>query len=452
LVGRPNVGKSTLFNKIVGRRLSIVSSVSGVTRDRVCASCSWNNLSFLLVDTGGLELVNSKTEILNEVFKQTKIAIETADVLVFVVDITSGMLNQDKEIAKVLIKSKKPIIVCVNKCDSIGKVASDFYEFYNLGIPKLISTSSIHGHGTGDLLDEILKFFNNSKFSEKEAVKVAVIGKPNVGKSSLINNILKEERCIVSDVTGTTRDSVDVEVCRGDQKFCFIDTAGLRKKSKISEDIEKYSIIRAESAIKRSDVCLIIIDSTIGITQQDSKIAALANDAGKGCVIVANKTDDKCGKEYLSKSFKNDFIKRLSFLSWAETVSISAKTGYKVETLFSYINDAFKANSLRISTGVINSFLSDVTLRVEPPSSKGRRLKIFYLTQVSINPPTFVFFVNSKKLFRSSYQRYIENRLRLVFNLRSTPIRFIIREKKSKCFLGIHKSYKLTHNVNFNSQ
>ncbi|MDR0404545.1 MAG: ribosome biogenesis GTPase Der [Oscillospiraceae bacterium] len=429
LVGRPNVGKSTLFNKLSGKRLSIVSDTPGVTRDRIYATCQWNGLSFSLVDTGGLQ-ESSEGEIEEKIMWQTRLAIETCDVIVFVTDARSGLTNQDREVALILRKSGKPIILCVNKCDKIGKVCTEAYEFYSLALGDVVPISSVHGHGTGDLLDKIWKLIKDhgEVFENKEQIKVAITGKPNVGKSSLVNKIVGQERCVVSDAWGTTRDAIDVEVRNSYGDFCFIDTAGLRKKGKIYKDLDRYSAIRTKMAIDRSDVCLMLVDVTTGLTEQDLKIAGLINKALKPCVIVANKCDVK-DRPGFAKEFEEDFRKRFAFIPWVRIAFISAKTGKRVEGLFSYIKHAFSRGSERISTGKINSFLSDAVLRMQPPTSRGKRLKIFYMTQVSVSPPTFVLFVNQKKLFHFSYQRYIENRLRESFGLDSTPIRLVIREK-----------------------
>ncbi|MDR1467598.1 MAG: ribosome biogenesis GTPase Der [Oscillospiraceae bacterium] len=431
LIGRPNVGKSTLFNKLSGKRISIVSNISGVTRDRIYADCHWNNVSFSLVDTSGLEQ-NCKDDdvIAKRSMQQTDLAIQTSDVILFVVDTKTGITAQDKDIASTLRKSNKPVIICANKCDKTGNDDIDFYEFYDLALGDVIPISSIHGHGTGDLLDKILMILGNcSEIHQKgDCVKVAIIGKPNVGKSSLINRIVGEERCVVSDVWGTTRDTTDSTISNNCGRFCFVDTAGLRKRSKVHEALERYSVIRAKIAIARSDVCALIIDADTGFTDQDVKIAGLVNKALKPCVIIVNKCDVKSGSEF-HKRFKSDFLRKFAFLSWADIIFVSAKTGKRIDDLFVYVNRAFSSSSMRITTGRINYFLSDALLRVQPPTNKGKRLKIFYMTQVSAKPPTFVIFVNYKKLFHFSYKRYIENRLRETFSLNSTPVRFIIRER-----------------------
>ena len=433
IVGRPNVGKSTLFNKLIGKRVSIVDDTPGVTRDRIYGDCEWCNRNFLLIDTGGIE-VSDSDEIGSQMRIQAQLAIDAADVIIFVTDVKTGALSADYEVANILQKSGKPVIVCVNKCDKIGAVEANFYEFYNLGLGDPITVSSVHGHGTGDLLDEVLKNFPTGDFAEEQCtyINVAVIGKPNVGKSSLVNKIIGEDRCIVSNVAGTTRDSIDTFVENKFGRFNFIDTAGLRRKNKVYNDIEKYSVIRAKMSIERSDVCVILIDATTGFTEQDSKIAGLAIEAGKACIIAVNKWDmiEKTDKTMVNykKKLENNF----SFMSYVPIIFISAKTGQRIEKLFELIINVSKASEMRISTGVLNEVLADAVSRVQPPTDKGKRLKIFYVTQVSTKPPTFVFFVNSEQLFHFSYQRYLENKIRETFSLQGTPIRFIIREKTDK--------------------
>lgn len=433
IVGRPNVGKSTLFNKLIGKRVSIVDDTPGVTRDRIYGDCEWRNRHFLLIDTGGIE-VSDSDEIGSQMRIQAQLAIDAADVIIFVTDVKTGALSADYEVANILQKSGKPVIVCVNKCDKIGAVEANFYEFYNLGLGDPITVSSVHGHGTGDLLDEVLKNFPTGDFAEEQCtyINVAVIGKPNVGKSSLVNKIIGEDRCIVSNVAGTTRDSIDTFVENKFGRFNFIDTAGLRRKNKVYNDIEKYSVIRAKMSIERSDACVILIDATTGFTEQDSKIAGLAIEAGKACIIAVNKWDiiEKTDKTMVNykKKLENDF----SFMSYVPIIFISAKTGQRIEKLFELIINVSKASTVRISTGVLNEVLADAVSRVQPPTDKGKRLKIFYVTQVSTKPPTFVFFVNSEQLFHFSYQRYLENKIRETFSLQGTPIRFIIREKTDK--------------------
>ncbi len=430
VVGRPNVGKSTLFNKLIGTRLSIVDDRPGVTRDRIYGDCEWLNHKFLLVDTGGIE-PNTNDVILEQMRSQAQIAIDTADVIILVTNIRDGVVASDHEVASMLQKSGKPIVLCVNKCDSIGAPEPEFYEFYNLGLGDPFAVSAAHGHGTGDLLDEVIKFLpeNTDDEDDDEIIKVAIIGKPNVGKSSLINKISGEQRAIVSNVAGTTRDSTDTFIENAYGSFNFIDTAGLRRKSKVNDAIEKYSIIRARMAVERANVCVIMIDAVEGFTEQDSKVAGIALEQGKACIIAVNKWDavEKDGNtmnEY-RKKLENDF----SFMSYAPIMFISAKTGQRIERLYEMITFVHSQNSMRISTGKLNEVLSDATARVQPPTDKGKRLKIYYMTQVSTRPPTFVFFVNNAELFHFSYQRYLENQLRNIFGLDGTPIRFIIRER-----------------------
>lgn len=430
VVGRPNVGKSTLFNKLTGSRLSIVDDTPGVTRDRIYGDCEWLNNKFLLVDTGGIE-PDSNDVILSQMRAQAQIAIETADVIIFVTNLRDGVVASDYEVASMLQKSGKPIVLCVNKCDSIGDVDPEFYEFYNLGLGDPIAVSAVHGHGTGDLLDEVVKFLPQQpeEDDDDEIIHVAVIGKPNVGKSSLINKISGSQRAIVSDIAGTTRDSTDTLIENKYGKFNFIDTAGLRRKSRVSDAIEKYSIIRARTAVERANVCVIMIDAQEGFTEQDSKVAGIALEQGKACIIAVNKWDavEKDGNTMNAyrKKLENDF----SFMSYAPIMFISAKTGQRIERLYEMIAFVHSQNSMRISTGKLNEVLADATARVQPPSDKGKRLKIYYMTQASTRPPTFVFFVNNAQLFHFSYQRYLENQIREVFGLDGTPVRFIIRER-----------------------
>mgnify|MGYP000557998738 FL=1 len=431
IVGRPNVGKSTLFNKLIGKRLSIVDDTPGVTRDRIYGDCEWLGRNMLLVDTGGIEPYSDDI-ILSQMRRQAQLAIESADVIVLVTDVRSGVVATDTEVAQMLQKSGKPIVLCVNKCDTIGDVPPDFYEFYNLGLGDPVAGSSVHGHGTGDLLDEIIKYLPDEEQGEydEDKIKVAVIGKPNVGKSSLINAISGEERAIVSNIAGTTRDSTDTLISNEYGEFVFIDTAGLRRKSKVEDQIEKYSVIRARMAVERADVCVIMIDGTEGFTEQDSKVAGIAHDLGKACIIAVNKWDavDKDGKtmDKERKKLMNDF----GFMSYAPIIFISAKTGQRLDRLFELIKFVNEQNSMRISTGKLNEVLSAATTRVQPPTDKGKRLKIYYMTQASTRPPTFVCFVNSKDLFHYSYQRYIDNQIREVFGLEGTPTRFVIRERE----------------------
>jgi GTP-binding protein len=430
VVGRPNVGKSTLFNKLIGQRLSIVEDTPGVTRDRIYSKCEWRGREFMVVDTGGIE-PDSEDVILAQMRRQSELAIEKADVIVFVTDIRCGVTADDYTVAQMLIKSGKPIVLAVNKCDSLGEPPLELYEFYNLGLGEPFPISSAHGHGTGDMLDEIFKHFpeNDDEEYEEDYIKVAVIGKPNAGKSSLINKIAGEERAIVSDIAGTTRDSTDTVIENEYGKFVFIDTAGIRKKSKVTEKIEHYSVLRAYMAVDRADVCVIMLDATEGFTEQDSKVAGYAHEQGKACVVAVNKWDlieknDKTMQEFRTK-LENDF----SFMSYVPFVFISAKTGQRINKLYELIKYTYEQNSIRISTGMLNDVLAYATTRVQPPSDKGRRLKIYYMTQPSTKPPTFVTFVNRADLFHFSYRRYIENQIRSTFGLEGTPVRFIVRER-----------------------
>lgn len=433
IVGRPNVGKSTLFNKLIGKRLSIVDDTPGVTRDRIYGDCEWLGRHMLLVDTGGIEPYSNDI-ILSQMRRQAQLAIDSADVIILVTDLRSGVVATDEEVAAMLQKSGKPIVLCVNKCDTIGEVPPEFYEFYNLGLGDPIAVSSVHGHGTGDLLDAVLAYLPDEADDEDESdtVRVAVIGKPNVGKSSLINAISGEERVIVSNIAGTTRDATDTLVENKFGSFVFIDTAGLRRKNKVEDQIEKYSVLRARMAVERADVCVIMIDATEGFTEQDSKVAGIAHELGKACIIAVNKWDavEKDGHtmDKERKKLMNDF----SFMSYAPIIFISAKTGQRLDRLFELIRFVDSQNAMRISTGKLNEVLADATLRVQPPTDKGRRLKIYYMTQASTRPPTFVCFVNSKDLFHYSYQRYIDNRIREVFGLEGTPTRYIIRERQGR--------------------
>lgn len=432
IVGRPNVGKSTLFNKLTGSRLSIVDDTPGVTRDRIYGDCEWLNRHFMLVDTGGIE-PKSDDIILSQMKRQAQLAIDSAEVIVLVTDVRSGVVATDKEVASMLQKSGKPVILCVNKCDSIGEPPLEYYEFYNLGLGDPIAVSSVHGHGTGDLLDEILKYLPEEEEEEDddEYIKVAVIGKPNVGKSSLVNAVLGEDRMIVSDIAGTTRDATDSVVENEHGKFVFIDTAGLRRKSKVYDQIEKYSVIRARMAVERAQVCVIMIDATEGFTEQDSKVAGIAHELGKGCIIAVNKWDaiEKTGKTM--DEFRKKLMIDFSFMNYAPIIFISAKEKIRLDRLFELIKFVDTQNAMRISTGKLNELLADATARVQPPSDKGRRLKIFYMTQASTRPPTFVCFVNRADLFHYSYQRYIDNQIREVFGLEGTPTKMIIRERES---------------------
>jgi len=430
IVGRPNVGKSMLFNKLVGRRLSIVEDTPGVTRDRLYAEAEWLNRTFDLVDTGGIE-PTSDSEILQFMRKQAEIAISHATVILFVCDIKTGVTASDQEVANLLLRSGRPVILAVNKMDSTGVTNPDIYEFYNLGLGDPFPVSAVHGHGTGDLLDECLKYFPPAGEEEEEddIIKVAVIGKPNVGKSSLVNRILGEERVIVSDMAGTTRDAVDSYFENETGKYLFIDTAGMRKKARVDDRVERFSVLRATMAIERADVCLIMIDAQEGVTEQDTKVAGLAHEAGRACIIVVNKWDviEKDGKtmDHMREEVRRD----LSYMTYAPVLFISALTGQRVPRLFELIQFVSQQHSMRVTTGMLNSILSDATARVQPPSDKGRRLKIYYMTQIGIRPPHFVMFCNDARLFHFSYQRYLENQIRAVFGMEGTPLRFSIRQK-----------------------
>ena len=430
IVGRPNVGKSTLFNKLVGARLSIVDDKPGVTRDRIYGDCEWLGHRFLLVDTGGIE-PRADDVILSQMRAQADIAIATADVIVLVTDLRSGVVATDQDVTNMLQKSGKPVILCVNKCDSVGAPDPEFYEFYNLGMGDPIAVSAVHGHGTGDLLDAVIAYFppESEEEEEDDTIKVAVIGKPNVGKSSLINRISGQERAIVSDIAGTTRDATDTRIENQYGKFTFIDTAGIRRKSKVTDAIEKYSIIRARTAVERANVCVIMIDATEGFTEQDSKVAGIALDQGKGCIVVVNKWDAVEKDGNTMREYKEKLAVDFAFMKFAPFVFISAKTGQRVDRLFEQIAYVYAQSTMRISTGKLNEILGAATARVQPPTDKGKRLKIYYMTQASVCPPTFVFFVNNAQLFHFSYQRYLENQIREVFGLEGTPVRFIIRER-----------------------
>ena len=434
IVGRPNVGKSTLFNKLCGKRLAIVDDRPGVTRDRLYADCEWLDHRFLIVDTGGLEPFSDDV-ILSQMRLQAQIAIDRADAIIFVVDVRSGVVATDEEVAALLQKSGKPVILCVNKCDSLGEPPADFYEFYNLGLGDPIAVSSVHGHGTGDLLDEVVKHIaavENEEEEDDDAIRVAVIGKPNVGKSSLVNALCGETRMLVSDIAGTTRDAADTVIENEHGRFVLIDTAGLRRKSKVDDQIEKYSVMRAVMAVERASVCVIMIDALEGFTEQDSKVAGIAHEAGKACIIAVNKWDayEKDGHtmDAYRKSLMNDF----SFMSYAPIIFISAKTGQRLSRMLELIKFVDDQNAMRIPTGRLNQVLADAQARVQPPTDKGKRLKIYYMTQASTRPPTFVAFVNSKDLFHYSYQRYLDNQIREVFGLEGTPTRLIIRERSEK--------------------
>ncbi len=430
IVGRPNVGKSMLFNKLIGKRLSIVEDTPGVTRDRIYGESEWAGRKFRLVDTGGIE-PNTDNQILAFMREQAQIAIDNADVIIFVTDIKTGLTASDQEVAGMLQRSRKPIVLAVNKMDSTGTIDPDFYEFYNLGLGDPVAISAVHGHGTGDLLDTCFQYLppDDGVEEDSDVVQVAIIGKPNVGKSSLTNKILGEQRVIVSNVAGTTRDAIDSYFENSCGKYNFIDTAGMRKKSKVDDTIEKYSVLRATMAIERSDVCLILIDAQDGVTEQDTKVAGLAHDAGKACIIVVNKWDlvEKDGKTM--DRMREDIRRDLSYMPYAPILFISALTGQRVNRLFELINYVNDQAAVRITTGMLNSVLADAQTRVQPPTDKGRRLKIYYMTQVGVKPPHFVIFCNDKKLFHFSYQRYLENQIRSVFGLEGTPIHITIRQK-----------------------
>jgi len=433
IVGRPNVGKSMLFNKLVGQRLSIVEDTPGVTRDRLYAEAEWRNRKFDLVDTGGIE-PGTDSEILTFMRQQAEIAIQNATVIVFLCDIQTGLTASDQEVAGMLLRSGKPVVLAVNKMDQVGPANPDIYEFYNLGLGDPIAVSAVHGHGTGDLLDACFAWFPPEGEGEDrdDVVKVAVIGKPNVGKSSLVNRILGEERVIVSDVAGTTRDAVDSYFENKKGKYLFIDTAGMRKKSKVEDRIEKFSVLRATMAIERSDVCLILIDANEGVTEQDTKVAGLAHEAGKACIIVVNKWDAVEKDDKTMDRMRKDVMRDLSYMTYAPIVFISALTGQRVDRLFDLINYVNDQSAMRITTGMLNSVLADAQNRVQPPTDKGRRLKIYYMTQVGIKPPHFVIFCNDSQLFHFSYQRYIENQIRSTFGLEGTPVVLTIRQKGDK--------------------
>ncbi len=433
IVGRPNVGKSMLFNRLVGQRLSIVEDTPGVTRDRLYAECEWCGRKFDMVDTGGIE-PSTDSEILLFMREQAQIAIDAATVIVLVTDLRTGVTAADKDVANMLLRSKKPVVLAVNKADSTGATDVGVYEFYSLGLGDPIPVSAVHGHGTGDLLDECLKYFPEADEEEGEddRVKVAIIGKPNVGKSSLLNRILGQKRVIVSDVAGTTRDAVDTTFENEYGKFLFIDTAGIRRKSKVDERVEKFSVMRAQLAIERADVCLILIDARDGVTDQDTKIAGLAHEAGKASIVVVNKWDLVEKETGTMEKMRKDVMRDLSFMSYAPILFISALTGQRTDRIFELIHFVNDQSNMRISTGMLNNVLADAQARVQPPTDKGRRLKIYYMTQTGVKPPNFVIFCNSRELFHFSYQRYLENQIRAVFGLEGTPVRIVIRQKGDK--------------------
>lgn len=433
IVGRPNVGKSTLFNVLAGEKISIIKDTPGVTRDRIYADCSWRGTSFQIIDTGGIE-PESEDIILKQMRRQAQLAMEIADVIVFITDVKAGVTSSDEEVALMLRRTKKPVLLVCNKCDTVGAPPPEIYEFYNLGLGDPIAISAGKRLGIGDMLDEIYSRFENiePEIEDEETIKVAIIGKPNVGKSSLVNKILNEERVIVSDIAGTTRDAVDSYFSNEFGKYIFIDTAGIRRKSKVYEKLEKYSVLKAKNAIERADVCLMLIDATEGVTEQDEKIAGLAHEAGKAVIIVINKWDLVEKQTNTLEAYKKKVYEKLAYLTYAPILFISAQTGQRVNKLFELINKVNKANSLRVPTGLLNDMLAEAVLITQPPSDKGRRLKIYYITQVSIKPPTFVIFVNSKPLMHFSYVRYLENHLRKQFDFEGTPIHMIIREKGEK--------------------
>ncbi|MCR5648794.1 MAG: ribosome biogenesis GTPase Der [Oscillospiraceae bacterium] len=433
IVGRPNVGKSMLFNKIAGRRLSIVEDTPGVTRDRLYADSDWAGREFTMIDTGGIE-PKADSEMLAFMRTQAEIAIDTADVIVFVTDGRTGVTAADQEVANMLLRSRKPVVLAVNKLDTPAAVIPELYEFYSLGLGDPIAVSALHGHGTGDLLQECVAHFPPAEECEddEETVKVAIMGKPNVGKSSLVNRILGEQRVIVSDMAGTTRDAVDSLFENEQGRFMFIDTAGIRKKSRVDDRIEKFSVMRAEMAVERADVCLIMIDARDGVTEQDTKVAGLVHEAGKASVIVVNKWDLVDKDTHTMDKLRKDVMRDLSFMSYAPIVFISALTGQRVDRLFELIKYVNDQAATRISTGMLNNVLADATARVQPPTDRGRRLKIYYMTQTGVRPPNFVVFVNSAELFHFSYRRYLENQIRSVFGLEGTPIRMVVRQKGDK--------------------
>ncbi len=429
IVGRPNVGKSTFFNKISGQRLAIVDDTPGVTRDRIYADAEWNGRAVTLVDTGGIEPVTD-SELLKQMRIQAQLAIDSADVIIFLTDVSTGVTADDKDVSTMLRKSGKPVLVAVNKCDK-GVPPPDFYEFYSLGFEDVFPVSSLHGTGTGDLLDRVVDLLppENGNPDEEDYIRVAVIGKPNAGKSSIVNRIAGEERAIVSDVPGTTRDAIDSKVENSYGKYIFVDTAGIRRSAKIDDKLEKYSVMRAELAVERADVCVIMVDANEGVTAQDERIAGIAHNAGKPSVIVINKWDTVEKDNDTTKNFTKKVYDALSYMTYAPVLFVSAKTGQRVDRLFELINYVANSAATRISTGMINDLLNDATQRVQPPSDKGRQLKLYYMTQTGIKPPTFVIFCNRAELFHFSYQRYIENCLRNTYGFEGTPIRIIVKQK-----------------------
>lgn len=433
IVGRPNVGKSTLFNVLAGDTISIVKDTPGVTRDRIYADCTWLDMNFTLIDTGGIE-PDSKDIILSQMREQAQIAIDTADVIIFIVDVRQGLVDADSKVADMLRKSKKPVVLAVNKVDSFQKFGNDVYEFYNLGIGDPVPVSAASRLGLGDLLDEVAKHFTTEQLEEEEddRPRVAIVGKPNVGKSSLINKMIGENRVIVSNIAGTTRDAVDTEVVHNGTEYVFIDTAGLRRKSKVKEDLERYSIIRTVSAVERADVVIMVIDATEGVTEQDAKIAGIAHDRGKGLIVAVNKWDAIEKNDKTIYEFTKKVQDTLSFMQYAELVFISAVTGQRINKMFDLIDMVRENQTLRIATGVLNEIMTEAVAMQQPPSDKGKRLKLYYMTQVAVKPPTFVIFVNDKELMHFSYVRYLENRIRESFGFKGTALKFIIRERSGK--------------------
>lgn len=430
IVGRPNVGKSTFFNKLIGKRLAIVEDTPGVTRDRLYYEVEWCGRKFMLIDTGGIE-PDTNDVIMSHIKNQAQIAIDSADAIVFMTDIHAGVTADDREIATMLRKCTKPVVLCVNKVDSVGALPAEFYEFYELGLGDPFAVSSVHGSGTGDILEHLSEILPEEADEDEDddRIKVAVIGRPNAGKSSLVNHVLGSERMIVSNIAGTTRDAIDSDIENEFGKYVFIDTAGIRKTGKINDSIEKYSILRAEMAVDRADVCLIVIDATEGVTAQDERVAGIAHESGKACIIVINKWDLVEKDTHTMDNYRKEVYAALSYMTYAPILFISAKTGQRVERIYELINYVNDQSSMRISTGMLNDVLIDATTRTPPPTDKGRRLKIYYMTQTGIKAPTFVLFVNDAELFHFSYQRYIENKLREVFGFEGTPIKLVIRQK-----------------------
>ncbi len=433
IVGRPNVGKSTLFNNLAGEKISIIKDTPGVTRDRIYADCSWRGITFQMIDTGGIEPENNDI-ILKQMRRQAMLAMDMADVIVFLTDVKAGVTNDDEEVAGMLRKTKKPVVLACNKCDNVGEPPADIYEFYKLGLGEPCPISASKKLGIGELLDLVYEKFGNVEYEieDEETVKVAIIGRPNAGKSSLVNKILNEERVIVSDIAGTTRDSVDSYFENEHGKYILIDTAGIRRKSKVYDKLEQYSVIKAKAAVERANVCVLLIDAVEGVTEQDEKIAGIAHEAGKGIIVCINKWDLIEKETGTLEKYKKEVMAKLSYLDYAHIIFISTKTGQRVNNLFKLINEANLANNLRVPTGMLNDVISEAIAITQPPSDKGKRLKIFYVTEVSVRPPTFVVFVNNKELMHFSYTRYLENHIRKHFNLKGTPVKMIIREKSKK--------------------